>query len=285
MVLFRGGLIMAYRYTNTEKWGDSWFSNLSQIQMLLFIYLCDNCDIAGFIEINYKRWAVDLGTTADKIKAACEGLQRGLVYSNDGDCIFIKHFLKHQKNLPLNENNKAHLGIIRRFEVYANKFDIKDINEFIEGASKGLQSPTGIGNGNGIGKGRGNSDDKLVFDFSSFGNYTDMMIEWVDYKKDIKDSYKSQKSLAACFENLKKLSNDNVTTAKDIIMQSMANNWKGLFELKNKPKSALMGVGEFINTDGNRTYGTSGVIVPNDAPPRPSNQHIWSKNEAKWKIQ
>ena len=127
------------------------------------------------------------------------------------------------------------------------------------------------------------SKDK--FDYSFFGNYTDMMIEWVEYKKSIKDSYKSQKSLVACFENLKKLSNDNVTTAKDIIMQSMANNWKGLFELKNKPKSALIGVGEFINADGNRTYGTSGVIVPTDAPPRPSNQHIWSKNEAKWKIQ
>ena len=52
-----------------------------------------------------------------------------------------------------------------------------------------------------------------------------------------------------------------------------------------KAKNANLGVGEFINANGNRTYGTSGVVVPNDAPPRPSNNHIWSKNEAKWKIQ
>ena len=50
-------------------------------------------------------------------------------------------------------------------------------------------------------------------------------------------------------------------------------------------KGSNFGEGEYKNSNGNRTYGTSGVIVPTDAPPRPSNQHIWSKNEAKWKIQ
>jgi len=39
---------------------------------------------------------------------------------------------------------------------YSNKFKIEDINEFIEGASKGLLSPSGIGIGigNGLGKGK-----------------------------------------------------------------------------------------------------------------------------------
>lgn len=141
---------MSYRFTNTDKWTDSWFSNLSQIQMLLFIYLCDNCDIAGFIEINYKRWANDLNSSIDTIEGACKGLARGLIYSNTYDCIFIRNYLKHQKNLPLNTNNKAHVGIIKRFDLYSDKFDIKDINEFIEGACKGLPSPTGIGIGNGL---------------------------------------------------------------------------------------------------------------------------------------
>jgi hypothetical protein len=145
---------MSYRFTNTDKWGDSWFSNLSQIEMLLFLYLCDNCDIAGFIEINFKRWASDLGSSKETIEGASKGLTRGLIYSKTNDCIFLKNFLKHQNNLPLNENNKAHLGIIKRFNLYLEKFDIQDINEFIKGASKGLASPTGNGIciGNGIGK-------------------------------------------------------------------------------------------------------------------------------------
>lgn len=153
---------MAYRYTNTEKWGDTWFSNLSQLEMLLFIYLCDNCDIAGFIEVNLKRWAADLSSTQTQIDGALKGLQRGFIYSNEGDCLFIRNFLKHQKNLPLQENNKAHIGIKRRFKIYSDKFSIFDVDMFLEGASKGLQSPTGIGNGNGIGNGIGNGKKRIV---------------------------------------------------------------------------------------------------------------------------
>ena len=53
---------MAYRYTNTDKWSDCWFSKLKPIEKLLFNYLTDNCDIAGFIELNQKRWASDIVT-------------------------------------------------------------------------------------------------------------------------------------------------------------------------------------------------------------------------------
>lgn len=127
--------------------------------MLLFIYLCDNCDIAGFIEINYKRWATDLNSTISTLEGACKGLARGLIWSKESDCIFIKNFLKHQKNLPLNENNKAHLGILKRFEIYKYKFDIENVNEFIEGACKGLLSPTGNGNGNGISNGNDKKEE------------------------------------------------------------------------------------------------------------------------------
>jgi len=123
--------------------------------MLLFVYLCDNCDIAGFIEVNYKKWANELNSSIPTIEGACKGLARGLIFSKELDCLYLKNFLKHQKNLPLNENNKAHFGILKRFELYSHKFDIDNVNDFIEGGSKGLLSPTGIGNGNGNGIGNG----------------------------------------------------------------------------------------------------------------------------------
>lgn len=43
-----------------------------------------------------------------------------------------------------------------------------------------------------------------------------------------------------------------------------------------------LGVGEFINGKGIRTYGTSGQPVPQDAPPRPSDAHYWSDNSKRW---
>ncbi|MDI9605933.1 MAG: hypothetical protein QM305_11550, partial [Bacteroidota bacterium] len=101
---------MAYRFTNTEKWEDSWFSSLKQIEMLLFLYLCDNCDIAGFAEVNLKRWASDLNSNPDTIEGALKGLHRGIIISKEGDAIYLRTFLKHQKNLPINTNNKAHVG-------------------------------------------------------------------------------------------------------------------------------------------------------------------------------
>ena len=152
---------MAFRYTNTDKWSDHWFSKLRPIEKLLFNYLCDNCDIAGFIELNQKRWASDILTEIKIIEGALKGLQRGLIYSDTNDCIFIRNYLKHQKNLPLNtEKNPAHKGIIKRFELYSFKFSIQNINEFIEGASKGLSSPIGNGNGNGNGNGKENKETK-----------------------------------------------------------------------------------------------------------------------------
>ena len=152
---------MAYRYTNTDKWDDAWFVKLKPMEKLLFNFLCDKCDIAGFIELNSKTWAVSIGTNLKSIEGALKGLQRGLIYSNTDDCIYLKNFLKHQKNLPLNpEKNMAHRGIIKRFELYSFKFSIENIFEFVEGASKGLPSPYGNGNGIGTGK-KGESEGKI----------------------------------------------------------------------------------------------------------------------------
>ncbi|MCF0187921.1 MAG: DUF4373 domain-containing protein [Bacteroidaceae bacterium] len=48
-----------------------------------------------------------------------------------------------------------------------------------------------------------------------------------------------------------------------------------------QPKGSL-GVGEFIDSQGRRTYGTSGQIVPADAPPRPTAAHWWSEASRQW---
>lgn len=43
-----------------------------------------------------------------------------------------------------------------------------------------------------------------------------------------------------------------------------------------------LGVGEFRDPQGRRTYGTSGQIVPEDAAPRPSAGHWWSDASRQW---
>jgi hypothetical protein len=90
---------MAYRFTNSDKWNDVWFLDLKPMSKMLFIYLCDNCDIAGFIEVNIKKWSSDIDTDKRTIEVALKGLERGFTCSKSSDGIYINNFLKHQKNL------------------------------------------------------------------------------------------------------------------------------------------------------------------------------------------
>ena len=63
-----------------------------------------------------------------------------------------------------------------------------------------------------------------------------ILIEWLEYKKSRKESYKSEKSLQALANELTRLSNNDQATAKAIIQKSMANNWAGIFALKAEVK-------------------------------------------------
>jgi hypothetical protein len=135
---------MAKRFTETDKWKDSWFLDLSAGQKLVWLYFLDNCDNAGFIEINLRYMAFVIGIDEDKILGAIKGLNRGLLGPKN-NVYFIKNFLKHQKNIPLNSTNNAHKQIINIFTAY--KKDFPQIYKTYVGTNKGLISPTGIGKG------------------------------------------------------------------------------------------------------------------------------------------
>ena len=60
---------------------------------------------------------------------------------------------------------------------------------------------------------------------------------WLQYKKERRETYKSESSKKIAFEKMKQLSGNSPETAKLVVEQSMAANWAGMFELKNKPKN------------------------------------------------
>lgn len=57
---------------------------------------------------------------------------------------------------------------------------------------------------------------------------------WLEYKRQRRESYKSELSLRKCYNNLLKLSANSPSAAMAIVEQSMANNWAGLFALKQQ---------------------------------------------------
>lgn len=63
-------------------------------------------------------------------------------------------------------------------------------------------------------------------------DFREIVVEWLAYKRDRKESYKSSRSMQAFLAKLKSLSQNNAFVARQIIEQSMANNWAGIFPLK-----------------------------------------------------
>ena len=53
---------MAMRLTDTDKWNKTWFWKLSVKNKVLWQYLLDFCDNAGFIEIDADKVSHDIKT-------------------------------------------------------------------------------------------------------------------------------------------------------------------------------------------------------------------------------
>lgn len=118
---------MTRRFTETDKWQDEWFMSLPFEAKLLFLYLCDNCDCAGFWEVNYtvasRKTGLPLrgggllsGPQTMTVEDAMEELAAKLIWRDDGAVLFIKNFLKHQGNWPLLNKDPYSIGIGKRFD-------------------------------------------------------------------------------------------------------------------------------------------------------------------------
>lgn len=181
-VLAGSGIGMPKKFSISEKWNDPWFRKLDPASKCLFVYLCDVCDCAGFVEFDPEMVEFQTKLPSETLEGALKGLNPKVVSS--GCWVWVVNHIKHQQdypNKPLNPANKAHQGIWSRLNAH---LDIEEVAEFVGkinrntrlgfknlhkekagGATKGLTSPTGKGNSNGKGKGKGKSIPDFFADF------------------------------------------------------------------------------------------------------------------------
>jgi hypothetical protein len=107
---------MSYRISNTEKWKDIWFVELSPNAKLLFFYFVENCDNAGFFEVNKRFILFHTGLTEEQLMSAGTELKKSYIKSKDGTKLWFRNFLKYQRKLPLNAFNNSHKPIIRNIQ-------------------------------------------------------------------------------------------------------------------------------------------------------------------------
>ena len=82
-------------------------------------------------------------------------------------------------------------------------------------------------------KNKGTKEQKKKgFDFSECGILIGLVEKWLAYRKSIKKPYKSQDSFDSFVKLLKDLSGNEIEKAEAVIEQSMANQWQGIFPLR-----------------------------------------------------
>lgn len=79
-----------------------------------------------------------------------------------------------------------------------------------------------------------NIKEKTNIDLSFIENkeFLDLVNKWLLYRKDIKKPYKSNESIKQFYFKLIKLSNNDIDIATEIINNSIANEYQGIFALK-----------------------------------------------------
>jgi hypothetical protein len=101
---------MSKRFTETTKWEDPWFRELTPTQKSLWAWLLDKCDCAGVLpEIDWKLASFQIGAELDaKAMQAFAGRAEPC-----GKGWWIRKFIAYQYGSALSCRNAAHRGVLR----------------------------------------------------------------------------------------------------------------------------------------------------------------------------
>jgi len=139
-------------------------------------------------------------------------------------------FFSIRLNEHLEKVNQIKISASERGKLSANKRKSTKIQQPVEqGVEQSVEQPAQQSKGNE----RKGNEIKII----NTNNFSDEFLndwnDWLEFKKtNFKFEYKTTKSQQIAFDSLYKLSNQNQNTAREIIHQSIANGYKGLFELK-----------------------------------------------------
>ena len=101
---------MPKRFSDSLKWDDPFFSELSNEYKLLWIYILDKCDHAGIFKVNKKmaEFCLNVKFNWNEI----QGVFKGRIQTLNGEKWFIPKFIEFQYGI-LSENNRVHNSVIQ----------------------------------------------------------------------------------------------------------------------------------------------------------------------------
>tara|TARA_R110001592_G_scaffold221828_3_gene476760 strand:- start:21610 stop:22236 length:627 start_codon:yes stop_codon:yes gene_type:complete len=105
---------MAKRFTETMKWNEDWYLDLSLADKLFWIYVCDNCDHAGIFKPNKRMFELLIGNEIN-----VESFLDNVNLNKPRICVlangrwFLTGFIEFQYGNKLNPNNRVHKSILK----------------------------------------------------------------------------------------------------------------------------------------------------------------------------
>jgi len=114
---------MPLRFTEADKWKQEWFQEFNTWQKIMYYFLYDNCDAAGFIEVNPKYNAFLLDMDQENFTSVLDSVECLYHRSTDGKLLCLKNFLVDQKNWPLKLANPAHKKIQAMLDNNIDRFE------------------------------------------------------------------------------------------------------------------------------------------------------------------
>jgi len=126
------------RFSETTKWADPWFRALPIEAKCLWLWILDNCDCAGIIEIDMGLAEFQIGAS----KPLASPLQAlGDRVEMHGSKLFVPKFIRYQYGDQLNMANTAHKGVVRRLELAKITCPVTIVDKINEAPTKPLRSP------------------------------------------------------------------------------------------------------------------------------------------------
>ena len=139
---------MTLRYTDSNKFRDKWYMNLTPLQKCIWEYFVSECDHAGIYEVNLRLMSAQIGSEIKEEDIDFFVKQRKVFWITK-DKLFIPNFVLFQQRIKslteLNIKNRCHKSIIDELEkhdVWSLLDASKHLQSTLDGAKKGLNNDT-----------------------------------------------------------------------------------------------------------------------------------------------
>lgn len=106
---------MAKRFTDTEKFSDTWYRKLSLLHKVIWEYLLAECNHAGILE-NFDLEMMSFKIGAEVTKKDLEIFANRIIFISE-DVLYIPKFIEFQYG-TLNPQSKVHASVLKELDKY-----------------------------------------------------------------------------------------------------------------------------------------------------------------------